>query len=274
MRRQDDHVQDEQAERAVQLRDHARHEPSPESSRSSWLSDIGEGYGISNASKPLSNGPYRVEDYSPGVGGSMTLVCNENWSEAEDPIRKAYPTAGWSSSASTRSWSTPGCSTPSGEDVYALSREDVQPENLPTVFSDPLTVAPAFEGKAAAQFDPYTSYYWIDVKKVSNVKHRQAISVAMDRTGDPDGGRRRLRRRLCYRRDQAEPRCGLRRYRALHGPVRQADFAGRRPRVRQGAHRGIRRADAGAHLEFRGVRSLPAALRSAPVVPRGGRGSR
>ena len=32
--------------------------------------DIGEGYGYSNDSKPLSSGPYRVEDYSPGVGGT------------------------------------------------------------------------------------------------------------------------------------------------------------------------------------------------------------
>ena len=39
--------------------------------------DIGEGYGTSNDSKPLSNGPYKVEDYTPGAGGTMTLVRND-----------------------------------------------------------------------------------------------------------------------------------------------------------------------------------------------------
>ena len=143
--------------------------------------DIGEGYGISNDSKPLSNGPYKVEDYSPGVGGTMTLVRNENWSEAQDDVRKAYPDKWVVQLGLDPKLVDTRLLDPSGDDVFALSREDVQPENLPTVFSDPLTVQPAFEGKAAAQLDPYTLYYWIDVNKVSNVKHRQAISVAMDR---------------------------------------------------------------------------------------------
>jgi peptide/nickel transport system substrate-binding protein len=143
--------------------------------------DIGEGYGISNESKPLSNGPYRVEDYSPGVGGTMTLVRNDNWSEEQDPIRKAYPDEWVVQLGLNPKLVDTRLLDPSGEDVFALSREDVQPENLTQVFSDPLTVASEFEGRAAAQFDPYTSYYWIDVNKVTNVKHRQAISVAMDR---------------------------------------------------------------------------------------------
>ena len=143
--------------------------------------DIGEGYGISNDSKPLSNGPYKVEDYSPGVGGTLTLVRNENWSEAQDPIRKAYPDKWVVQLGLDPKLVDTRLLAPSGDDVYAISREDVQPENLTTVFSDPLTPAPAFQGRAAAQFDPYVSYYWIDVNKVPNKKIRQAISVAMDR---------------------------------------------------------------------------------------------
>lgn len=145
--------------------------------------DIGEGYGYSNDSKPLSNGPYRVEDNSPGVGGTMTLVRNENWSEAQDPIRKAYPDKWVVQYGLDPKAVDLRLLDPSGDDVFAISREDVQPENLTKVFSDPLTALPAFDGKAAAQLDPYTSYYWIDVNKVTNVKHRQAISVAMDREG-------------------------------------------------------------------------------------------
>lgn len=143
--------------------------------------DIGEGYGNSNDSKPLSNGPYKVEDYSPGVGGTMTLVRNPNWSEAQDPIRKAYPDKWVVQLGLNPKQVDLRLLEPSGDDVFALAREDVQPENLPTVYSDPTTVKPEFTGRAAASLDPYTSYYWIDVNKVPDQKIRQAISVAMNR---------------------------------------------------------------------------------------------
>lgn len=144
--------------------------------------DIGEGYGISNDSKPLSNGPYKVEDYSPGVGGTMTLVRNENWSEATDPIRKAYPDRWVVQLGLDPKLVDTRLLDVSGDDEFALSREDVQPENLPTVFSDPLTPTADFATRAAAQLDPYTSYYWIDINKVPVKEHRQAISAAMSRS--------------------------------------------------------------------------------------------
>lgn len=143
--------------------------------------DIGEGYGVSNDSKPLSNGPYRVEDYSPGVGGSMTLVRNDNWSEAQDDLRKAYPDSWVVQFGLDPQLVDTRLLDPSGDDVFALKREDVQPENLPTVFSDALTPTADFAERAAASFSPYTLYYWIDVNKVPNVDHRRAISVAMNR---------------------------------------------------------------------------------------------
>ena len=143
--------------------------------------DIGEGYGTSNDSKPFSNGPYKVEDYTPGAGGSMTFVRNTNWSEAQDPIRKAYPDRWVVQLGLDPKLVDQRLLAPSGDDVYALAREDVQPENLPTVFTDKDTVKPEFANAAATQLDPYTLYYWIDVNKVPVLEHRQAISVAMDR---------------------------------------------------------------------------------------------
>jgi peptide/nickel transport system substrate-binding protein len=38
---------------------------------------------------PFSSGPYKFESYSPGK--DLTLVRNDKWSQASDPIRKAYP---------------------------------------------------------------------------------------------------------------------------------------------------------------------------------------
>jgi peptide/nickel transport system substrate-binding protein len=39
--------------------------------------------------KPFSSGPYKFESYNPGK--DLTLVRNDKWSQASDPIRKAYP---------------------------------------------------------------------------------------------------------------------------------------------------------------------------------------
>ncbi|MFF4661251.1 ABC transporter substrate-binding protein [Streptomyces sp. NPDC001381] len=39
--------------------------------------------------KPFSSGPYKFESYAPGK--DLTLVRNDKWSQASDPIRKAYP---------------------------------------------------------------------------------------------------------------------------------------------------------------------------------------
>ncbi|WP_037677731.1 ABC transporter substrate-binding protein [Streptomyces griseus] len=39
--------------------------------------------------KPFSSGPYKFQSYNPGK--DLTLVRNENWKQASDPVRKAYP---------------------------------------------------------------------------------------------------------------------------------------------------------------------------------------
>ncbi|MFF0596427.1 ABC transporter substrate-binding protein [Streptomyces antibioticus] len=39
--------------------------------------------------KPFSSGPYKFESYAPGK--DLTLVRNDKWAQASDPVRKAYP---------------------------------------------------------------------------------------------------------------------------------------------------------------------------------------
>lgn len=141
--------------------------------------DIGEGYGIT--STPWSNGPYKVQSYTPGAGGSMILVRNDKWNAASDPVRPAYPD-GWEVDfgidpklIDTR------LMNPSGTDSYALQYGQVQPENLPTIFKDADTANDAFLGRAISGFDPYTRYWWVDINKLPNEKIRQAIGVALDR---------------------------------------------------------------------------------------------
>jgi peptide/nickel transport system substrate-binding protein len=52
----------------------------------------------------------------------------------------------------------------------------VQSANLPTVFKDD-----RFKHRRADAFDAYSYYYAVNVQKVPNLKHRQAIAVALDR---------------------------------------------------------------------------------------------
>jgi len=142
--------------------------------------DTGETYGTV-APFVISNGPYKVDSYTTGNGGKMVLSRNENWDQASDPYRKAYPD----------SWEIHFGIDPkvidqriiqsSGNDAFALQYGNVQPENLAVVFVDNETPTAQFEGRAISGFDPYSRYYWINVEKVPNVKIRQAMAVALDR---------------------------------------------------------------------------------------------
>ena len=62
--------------------------------------DTGEKYD----DKPVSNGPYKIQEYTKG--SQLVLVRNENWDPATDDYRPAYPDKIVSSSASSRRSST------------------------------------------------------------------------------------------------------------------------------------------------------------------------
>jgi peptide/nickel transport system substrate-binding protein len=141
--------------------------------------DIGEGYGITKP--PFASGPYMVESYSPGAGGTMKLVRNPKWNQASDTIRPAYPDNWEVDFGVDPKLMDTRLMNPSGNDSYALQYGGVQPENLPTIFKDADTPNDAFAGRAISGFDPYSRYYWVDVNKVSNLQIRQAMSVALDR---------------------------------------------------------------------------------------------
>jgi peptide/nickel transport system substrate-binding protein len=142
--------------------------------------DTGETYGTT-APYVFSNGPYMVESYTTGNGGSYVLVRNPEWNADSDPIRPAYPD----------SWVVHFGVDPliidqrlmesAGEDANAVQYGDVQPENLDTIFADPETANPDFAGRAISGFDPYSLYYWIANDRITNVKIRQAMGVALDR---------------------------------------------------------------------------------------------
>ena len=140
--------------------------------------DNGEQYTI----KPWSNGPYQIDNYTPGTGGSLTLVRNPNWDSAQDGgYRGAYPDQWVVLFGLDPQVADQRLIAPQGDDVYALGYGNVQPQNLQAVFSDSTTAKPEFTGRAFSDFDPYSLYWWVNINKVKNVKIRQAMAVAIDR---------------------------------------------------------------------------------------------
>jgi peptide/nickel transport system substrate-binding protein len=129
----------------------------------------------------VSNGPYKIEEYTKGNGGHFLLTRNENWNADSDPIRKAYPDKWEVLFGIQPEVGDQRLIASEGEDAFAIGYTAVQPQDLQTVFADPETPNPEFVGRAFSDYDPFARYYWIDTKKIPNVKHRQALAVALDR---------------------------------------------------------------------------------------------
>jgi peptide/nickel transport system substrate-binding protein len=142
--------------------------------------DSGETYG-QPGHLPWSNGPYIVESYETGNGGKFILARNSNWKASSDTYRKAYPDSWVVTFGIDEKVMDQRLIGNAGDDAYALQYGLVQPENLSVIFADAETPNPEFASRAISGFDPYSRYYWLDVQKITNVKIRQAMAVALDR---------------------------------------------------------------------------------------------
>lgn len=130
---------------------------------------------------PYSNGPYKIEEYTTGNGGHLLMTRNENWKPESDPIRKAYPDEWEVLFGIDAKVIDQRIIESQGDDAYTIMYSSVQPENLATVFANPGEPNPDFADRAISDYDPYARYYWINTQKITNVKLRQAIGVALDR---------------------------------------------------------------------------------------------
>jgi peptide/nickel transport system substrate-binding protein len=131
---------------------------------------------------PWSNGPYMIESYVRGVAGHLHMVRNPHYDPATDESgRMAYPDEWMIVQGLDPSVMDTRLITPTGDDQFAVSYGNVQPQNLETVFADPHTANPDFLGRAFSDYDPYSRYYWIDTEVVTNPLIRQAMAVALDR---------------------------------------------------------------------------------------------
>ena len=131
--------------------------------------------GVEYGDKPMSNGPYKISEYSKGKGGKLVLVRNENWSADSDPYRKAYPDSWVVNFGIEESVADQRVIQSSGEDEFSMV-QGLTTASLPVVFEDP-----QYESRRIDAFDPYTIYAAVNVEKIPDEKCRQAIGVALDR---------------------------------------------------------------------------------------------
>lgn len=130
----------------------------------------------------VSSGPYKVQTYTKGQ--KLVLVRNDKWTEASDPLRKAYP-----DTIEVNFKLDPGAVdqrliADAGPDQAAATHGDpVQPQNLATIFNTTgdNQAKDKFKGRAFNDYDVYVRYIAINTSKVPVLEHRKAIAAAMDR---------------------------------------------------------------------------------------------
>jgi peptide/nickel transport system substrate-binding protein len=132
--------------------------------------DTGEKYD----DKIVSNGPYKVTQYTKGQ--QLVLDRNPNWSATTDTYRPAYPDKIVMKFGVATSTIDQRMQANAGADQQAISRDALDTASLTTVFNDP-----RFANRRVNAYSAYTRYIAINVTKVPNLKHRQAILAAADR---------------------------------------------------------------------------------------------
>jgi peptide/nickel transport system substrate-binding protein len=132
--------------------------------------DTGEKYD----DKPVSNGPYKIQEYTKG--SQLVLVRNENWDPATDDYRPAYPDKIVYKFGLEASVIDQRTMADSGDDQFAISTDPIEPATLATVFG-----SDRFKDRRVNELDPYSRYYAVNVAKLPNLDQRKAIAAALDR---------------------------------------------------------------------------------------------
>jgi peptide/nickel transport system substrate-binding protein len=135
--------------------------------------DTGEKY----TDKPLSSGPYKIEEYTKGT--ALKLVRNDQYDPAtDDSGRGAYPDTIEVKFAVPQSVSTQRLIADSSSDQQMTTIGlTIDPAQLAAIFNDP-----KFEDRRFNGYDPYVRYWAVNTQKVPNVEHRKAIAAAFPRS--------------------------------------------------------------------------------------------
>jgi peptide/nickel transport system substrate-binding protein len=133
--------------------------------------DTGEKYD----DKIVSNGPYKVAEYTKGQ--QLVLDRNTNWSSSTDTYRPAFPDKIVMKFQVANATIDQRMIADAGADQQALPMGHLETASLTTVFRQQ-----RFANRRVNAYSPFTTYIAINVTKVPNLKHRQAILVAVNRS--------------------------------------------------------------------------------------------
>ncbi|MFC4589805.1 ABC transporter substrate-binding protein [Sphaerisporangium corydalis] len=122
--------------------------------------------------KPFSSGPYQIESHV--TDKSLDLVRNPNWDPKTDPIRNAYPDK-WHMEFGVQSQnSTERFLADSGADKTAMTFHNaIAPERVQEVLGNAEAMKRSIQG-----LTPFTTFYNINTKRITNQKVREAIIKA------------------------------------------------------------------------------------------------
>lgn len=119
--------------------------------------------------KPVSNGPYKVKSHV--TDKSMTLVRNENWDPATDPIRNAYPDQFDFTFGIEQLTAIDRLLADAGKDQYATSWRTIPQERVQKAQAEA-------KDRVFAQLGNGVSVYWINTGRVKDKAVREAIIKA------------------------------------------------------------------------------------------------
>jgi peptide/nickel transport system substrate-binding protein len=121
-----------------------------------------------------SNGPYEVKSYVKNQ--SLILVRNPKWDSSSDPARPAYPDTIEMDFGLDPNVVDQRMIKDTGNDSMAIMRDNLEPNDLAAVFTNP-----TYKNRAFNEYDPYQLYVAINTAHITNEKLRQAIMAAFPR---------------------------------------------------------------------------------------------
>ncbi|GAA4580492.1 ABC transporter substrate-binding protein [Planotetraspora phitsanulokensis] len=122
--------------------------------------------------QPFSSGPYQIVSHV--TGKSLDLERNPNWDKTTDPIRHAYPDKFHMEFGLQSQQSTERFLADTGSDKQAFTfHNPVAPERVQEVLNNPEAMKRSLQG-----LTPFTTFYNINTKRVTDVNVRKAIITA------------------------------------------------------------------------------------------------
>lgn len=123
----------------------------------------------------VSDGPYKISEYTKGQ--QLVLDRNPNWDSRSDPNRPAFPDKIVMKFGLDPSVIDQRLEADAGPDKSAVSRDQLGATALTNVFNNE-----RFASRRVDVLNPYVFMLAINSDKVKNLKQRQAIQVAVDRS--------------------------------------------------------------------------------------------